>query len=231
MDKKTRIISNNILAVEGNDECNFFQALLKHINIESIQWQHYIIEREKDPNFSLDHNIVQLIDIGGRKKFKKEFDALEVIDGVSSIRKLGLVRDAEELKATSAFQSICSVLQSHNLPIPDAMNSIKQINLLRVGIFIMPDNQGAGMLENLCLKTLKGQKIERCIDEFVTCFSLVMQPDENEKFDEPKARVQSYLSARAPIVNSLGLAALRGFWNFNHNCFDEIKTFLHNLFA
>jgi len=230
MDKKTRIISNNILAVEGNDECNFFQALLRHINIESIQWCQYIIKRENDPDFTLDHNTVQLIDIGGKDNFKREFEALAIIDGFSNIEKLGLIRDAEDRRAMEAFQSICTILRNNNLPVPDSMNSIKIDSSPRLGVFIMPDNQGTGMLETLCLHTLNRQQIESCIDEFISCFSQVMQQDEIEKFNEPKARVQSYLSSRAPIVNSLGLAAQRGFWDLSHSCFDDIKIFLYTLF-
>jgi len=230
MDKRLKIISNYILAVEGNDECNFFQALLKHLNIESIQWHQYLKAQEKHPDFFLAPNIVQLIDIGGKDKFKKEFELLAITDGFSNIEKLGLVRDAEDRQAMEAFQSICTVLRNNNLPVPDSMNSITIDNSLKLGVFIMPDNQGTGMLENLCLSTLNGQPIERCIDEFVTCFSQLMLSEESNKFNEAKARVLAYLSTRVPIVNSLGLGAQRGSWDFSHSNFNEIKSYLDKLF-
>jgi hypothetical protein len=94
----------------------------------------------------------------------------------------------------------------------------------------MPDNQGAGMLENLCLETLKDQNIESCIDQYISCFESNMDQTEKVIFNFSKAKVQAYLASRAPIVNSLGLGAQKGYWDFNHACFNQVKTFLHSLF-
>ena len=94
----------------------------------------------------------------------------------------------------------------------------------------MPDNQGAGMLENLCLKTLAGQPIERCINEYLRCIAALSGPDEQKLFNAPKSMVQTYLASRTPIVNSLGVGALKKYWDFSHLCFEELKRFLHTLF-
>jgi hypothetical protein len=40
----------------------------------------------------------------------------------------------------------------------------------------------------------------------------------------------SFLATRTPIMNSLGLGAINGYWDFSHSCFDEIKAFLKSLF-
>ncbi len=208
MEENFRIIGSKLLAVEGKDECQFFEALLKFEKIGAVQ----------------------IIDIGGKNKFRTELPLLMNMEGFRNVIALGFVRDAEEKMAVSAFQSICDTLKKYNLPIPDSINAINNSSGLKTGIFIMPDNYGTGMLENLCLKTIAGTPVESCINDFQTCFLPLMPPAEQEKFNESKSRVLSYLATRSPIVNSPGLAALKGYWDFHHVCFEEIKKFLHQLF-
>jgi hypothetical protein len=208
MDNNFKIEEKQLLLVEGKDECNFFKELLKHEGIEGVQW----------------------VDIGGKDKFPIEFPLLVNMEGFKNVLTIGLVRDAEANKAESAFQSLCSTLRDYNLPVPSTINSLNPGPPKKVGIFIMPDNQGAGMLETLCLKTLEGQDIEKCLDDYLSCVSTIMAPSEKKQFNEPKAKVQAYLAARVPIVNSLGLGAKKGYWDFSHPCFEEIKQFLHSLF-
>lgn len=207
MGKKFRITERQLLLVEGKDECNFFEALLAQENIKGVQW----------------------IDIGGKDKFPEAFSQLITNEGFNQVLTIGLVRDAEANKAEAAFQSLCDNLQKHHLPVPSTINTLN-LGLPTVGIFIMPDNQELGMLENLCLQTIAGQNLEQCLDDYLLCVSTNMASSERAKFNEPKAKVQAYLAARAPIVNSLGLGAKTGYWNFSHPCFEEIKTFLHRLF-
>lgn len=205
--KTFNITEKQLLLVEGKDEYNFFEALLAYENIQGVQ----------------------KIDIGGKDKFPKHFPLLVKTYNFDQVLSIGLVRDAEVNRAESAFQSLCDNLKNHNLPVPSTINALN-LGPPKVGIFIMPDNQGAGMLENLCLKTIEGQNIEKCLDDYLSCVSVNMVPSEREQFNEPKAKVQAYLAARVPIVNSLGLSAKAGYWNFAHPCFEEIKQFLHSLF-
>ncbi len=208
MDKKVKIESKFLLAVEGKDECNFFKALLTHLEITEVQ----------------------LIDIGGKDNFLLEFPALTFLEGFNSIERLGFVRDAETRPAQSAFSSVCMMLQKHKLPVPAKPNEIICEGALRLGIYIMPDNAGTGMLENLCLASIALMPISECIEKYIQCFSTCQEKEEKSAYNDSKARVQTYLASRAPLVNSLGLGALRGYWDFHHQCFDGIKDFIKQLF-
>lgn len=207
MDRNFRITSPHLLAVEGKDEYNFFTAILNDLSI----------------------NTVQLVDLGGKDKFPIELPLLMQLEGFRNLKVIGFVRDAEEKRAKSAFDSIRATLKKNRLPAPASMASFTP-GPPKTGIFIMPDNRGAGMLENLCLRTLKGQPIDRCINDFMSCISAIMNSEEQAYFNESKARVQTYLAFRAPLVNSLGLGALKRYWDFNHPCFEKLKQFLRNLF-
>ncbi|MCX7047888.1 MAG: hypothetical protein NTX50_20685 [Candidatus Sumerlaeota bacterium] len=208
MDTK-KITSTRLLAVEGKDECNFFDVLLQHIGIADVQvWP-----------------------IGGSQKFASEFPNLYNAEGFGNITKLGFVRDAEGNPAKSAFDSVCGTLKAHSLPVPAAPAQITPPGRQpRVSIFIMPDNQGKGMLEEICLKTIEDRPVYVCVQDFQTCIDSKMSADEKAKFNAPKSRVQAYLAARVPIVNSLGVAARKGYWNLDHASLDDIKDFLRKLF-
>ena len=199
MTRKITIKENRILAVEGKDEVNFFKALLKYENIEKIQIE----------------------DIGGKDNFKNELPLIINMEGFINVTSLGFIRDAEQNKANSAFESICKILQENNLPIPDKINSVCEQNL-KTGIFIMPNNIDSGMLEDLCLESIKDQPIFKCVNDYITC----CQND----ISTSKAKVQVYLASKKPIVNSLGLAAQKKYWKFDHKCFSDIKQFLHALY-
>ncbi len=208
MGKNFKIESNNLLAVEGKDECNFFKALLKYLDIKHVQ----------------------LVDIGGKDQFADKFDALYIGEGFKRIKQLGFVRDAEEKPAQSAFQSICGILKKKELPTPDKPNQVTEKQGFKIGVYIMPDNKVAGMLENLCLQTIKDEPINGCIQNYIECFQADQKEEEKKKYNDPKARVQAYLASCSPIKNSLGLGALKGYWNFEHQCFQDIKQFLKQLF-
>lgn len=207
MDRNFKIQKTKLLAVEGKDECNFFEAFFKYFQLDNIQ----------------------TIDIGGKDRFKNEFPLLYAMEGFSELTHIGFVRDAETNPAHLAFASICNILKEYNLPCPSTINEIIKNNIA-VGIFIMPDNQGTGMLENLCLKSIKNKPVQSCIDAFIDCFKKIQVDEEKGKFNEPKSRVQSYLASRSPIVKSLGEGALKKYWDFNHPCFSDIKLFLTQLF-
>jgi hypothetical protein len=205
--EKLRLTSKNILCVEGKDDLNFFRALLSFENIRNVQ----------------------VIEAGGKDKFPIRFKTIANEDNFSETEMIGFIRDAELLPAKSAFDSICSILDSLDIPYPVVPGDISTC-IPNIGIFIMPDNQKRGMLEDLCLCSVSDYPSAGCIDTFVSCYEKQMTKEEKAKYNPSKAKALSYLATRAPIQNCLGLAALNNFWDFHHRCFNKIKDFLHTLF-
>ncbi|HPG42107.1 MAG TPA: hypothetical protein PLP19_22325 [bacterium] len=203
-----KIEKTKLLLVEGKDELNFFNKLLQLIEV---------IE-------------VQTINVEGKDNFKNKMHALYNQEGFNKVIRLGFIRDAEMEKANSAFDSICSILKSFNLPEPNQSNNITKNTYPTIGIYIVPDNSGAGMLENLCLKTIERQKKYICVEQFIKCCENYLTDEEKKIYNAPKAHVQSYLASCVPIANNLGIGALRGHWDFNHEALNDIKHFLQSLF-
>jgi hypothetical protein len=214
----TKIEKENLLLVEGRDEINFFEALLAYINIRNIQ----------------------LIEVGGKDKFKDELPALFLSPNFSTVKKYGIVRDADD-NADNTFQSIVDMLSRYSQPIPTAPGKIMSSNNITTGIFIMPGNSEEGMLEDLCISTLTNHPVLTCVDEYISCLHNKLEHKRKniskdcDKYyfpkNEAKAKMHAFLSGMNKFVPSLGIAAKKGYFNFDSKFLDDVKVFLQNLVA
>ncbi|MCF8374003.1 MAG: hypothetical protein K9H64_20440 [Bacteroidales bacterium] len=190
------ITKSKLLGVEGIDEVNFFKALFDYQGIQEVQ----------------------ILNFEGKTNFSSRIRSIINIPGFKNVSTFGLVRDADTLPPKSAYDSLKGALEKANLPVPSEVNSFSNTEL-SVGVFIMPGKSSQGMLEDLCLSSIKNQPVSNCISEFLDCA-------EAKTTNESKAKVLCYLATKSPVVNSLGLSALKGCWEFDSSEFDEIKAFL-----
>lgn len=192
---------NKFLAVEGKDEVNFFDYWFKQLNI----------------------NDVVIKDVAGKTNYQTRLPELIKSSEFEDALALAIVRDADG-NAKSAFDSIISALNSneiqslgYSLSIPDSPNTFSDSDL-SVGIFIIENE-----LEDLCLKSLKFPEVEPCVDKFFKC--LPKNLEENIK-KKSKARLQIYLSAMNKHCGSLGVAAQKGYFDFDTKALEPLKAFL-----
>jgi hypothetical protein len=205
-DDPVPIKSKKILGVEGLDEENFFDALLKHINITGVQ----------------------IYQVGGKDQFKNKLPILKKTsgflnaDGSPFVTHLAVIRDKN---SDDAFESVVGILKKEDFTPPKKRGEFSNDNP-KVGVFIMPGKTVKGtMLEDLCLKTVEGHPAMKCVNEFASCASALEAKPKNMA----KAKAQTFLAAQPEIVNSVGLGAQRGYWNFDSPTLDELKQFLGNL--
>jgi hypothetical protein len=112
---KRPIESRKILAVEGKDEYEFFDALFKHMDIVDVRIE----------------------EVGGKDQFKDKLPALVRSSGFSeNVENFAVVRDADQ-NANSAFRSIRNILIKEGLEPPNDKNQFSRNNP-NVGIYIMP---------------------------------------------------------------------------------------------
>jgi len=65
-----------------------------------------------------------------------------------------------------------------------------------------------------------------CVDKYFECISkLGIEMPHNMS----KAKVKAFLASRPEICPYLGVAALKGYWPFNNDVFNDIKEFLRGL--
>jgi hypothetical protein len=190
-----------VLVVEGNDEINFFGALLNHMGISGVDVR----------------------EVGGKEQFKKKMPALVKTTGFSGVEIIAIIQDADD-DAGSTTQRIKDVLKRNGLEPPYGHGKFSHGNP-RVGIFIVPDGSGKGMLEDLCLSTVKRHPAMPCVELFVQCVSQLDEPPHN--MGETKA--QAFLAAMPEIVNNVGIGAQKNYWEFECKESKCLKSFLQNL--
>jgi len=197
------IAKRNVLAVEGEDDRLFFEALARYVGVVDVQIE----------------------PVGGKNQFKNKLPALLRMPGffetdrTSRVRHLAIVRDKDE---DNAFESIANTVTRAGLVAPASPGSFSE-GSPRVGIFIMPGEGVFGtMLEDLCLETVRDRPAMACVRLFHECVRGLSDPPQNPS----KAKCQAFLAAQTVIVNSIGLGAQRGYWDFGSPVLGALKESL-----
>ncbi len=205
------IESRKVLLGEGKDEVNFLGALLRHMNI-------------------LD---VHIDEGGGKNRFPEKLVALKKARGFFGpsdscfVSHFAVIRDKN---GDDAFRSVANTLKKEGFTPPPKPGTFSDANP-KVGIFIMPGETIEGtMLEDLCLETVKEQPAMKCVEEFSSCVSSLDSPPKN--ISKAKAQVfkaQVFLATQPDFVDSVGLGAQKGYWDFESPFLTELKAFLSHL--
>ncbi|HBD96336.1 MAG TPA: hypothetical protein DC057_19355 [Spirochaetia bacterium] len=204
------INKSKVLIVEGLDEVNFFTEYLSYLKLMEIQ----------------------VIPYCGRGRLNEHINDLIKLPGFDSINIIGFIQDADFNTARSSFDSMVSVLNSYNIPCPDNPGGFATSSELKSGIFIMPNNQDEGMLEDLflCILSDTEKDIISCIQGFQACFKNLPNCGLNQRNDVSKSLMLSYFAYRNPEVYRVGIGAQKGYFDFSHGCLSKIKEFLEELY-
>ena len=122
------------------------------------------------------------------------------------MKTFGVIRDADN-DAEGAFNSVCSVLENNRLKPPNGHGEVSK-GMPKTGIFIIPNGKSPGMLETLCLSSVKFDGIKGCIDSFMNCINCLNETGLYKKpKNKEKARFRAFLAAMEEDTSSLGIAA------------------------
>ena len=219
-EKCKREIGNNtaekIIFVEGKDDRNFLKEYLKYLDIENVE----------------------ISDVGGEGNFKIEIPR-KLIESNRHFSKIGIISDADDNSPQKKFEELLKILNEINLLDEIKTNDIKlefpkslgefSNNELSIGIFIMPNNNDKGAIEDLILKTIEGDKVMDCVKEFINCVDKKYTTnketaDFNKK--QSKRKIQIYLATKTELANSIDTGAQKGHFNFESEKLDKLKNFL-----
>ena len=173
----------------------------------------------------------QPLDFGGNNDFASFIADVKFLPAFASqVRSIAIVPDAEE-HVSGALRQVQNVLRMNGLPVPEQAGVAGITSgILRVGVFLMPDNETEGMLETLCMQSVQDEPAFACVEEFFRCVKeRVATPPRHLQIH--KARAQAYLATRETIEYHVGRAVDNGAWNFNHAAFAPLAEFLRALSA
>ena len=186
------------LLVEGKDAENFFKKLVLCLSLPEVQVR----------------------DFGGVDQFRGFLAAFAVAPNFASVRSVGIVRDAEK-SAEAAFQSVRDSLEHANLPAPQRPDESAG-ERPSVRVLILPGDGQPGMLETLLCRTLTEHPVTRCIDDFLRCAEESGQRVQRRD----KARAHAWLATQPLPHVSVGVAALKGYWDLDHRALEGVRRFL-----
>lgn len=190
------------LLVEGNDQRNFFEALISHVGCRHVQIQNF----------------------GGVNELHDFLPVFVNLPDFGLVESVGIVRDADD-NAGAAFRSVQSALRAVALSTPPRAGQ-RSSGSPSVNVFIFPDGKAPGMLETLLNQSFADDPVSDCISTFFQCVKdlpgqWIQRPD--------KAHSYAYLATRPDPHVSVGVAAMKGYWNLHHPVFGPLRSFLTEL--
>ena len=213
--EKIQITQSKLLLVEGQDEVSFFDVLLKHLDLRDVQ----------------------VIEVGGRDKFRLEFPNIRnLTNNFETLTSYAVIRDADVDKA-AAFQSVKGVLAANGQTAPNSVDTWDLNTSPKVGVYILPGEDEPGMLEDLCLQTVTGTPVMPCVVSFMECLREKLEdapPNQErhpgEEYFYPrnphKAKAKAFLASLYGDIPSVGIAARKGIWRLDHAALRPLVDFL-----
>ena len=201
---RVSIVETKQVFVEGIEEVRVFSELAGHLEMSGIQIHPY----------------------GGRDKLRQFWRVLASRDDFDNVRSLAVVADAD-FDVGAARDSIRGALRDAGLPVPSAPLVEASQDDLRVFYLLLP-HEKEGMLENVCLESVRSDPAMECVEQFMGCVRDKRQDWPRREIDA-KAKVHAFLASQDPPDLRLGEAASKGFWNFDDAAFDPLKELLVSL--
>lgn len=218
---------------DGNEQIKYPHAIIcegadaKFYLIWLLRW---MIQNsgEKFENF-------QVIDGGGNDDLPSFVKNLNLLPGFANLKTLTIIRDAEK-NASDAHQSVQRLFQNAKFAVPnapctparpdDAQHSVITAYALFPAFDALETN---GTLEDLCLKTLAGDKTEEYLN--ISDAAIGQVNERCEKLKRPhKNRLSTYLSLSNDYVTlKLGESARAGAFDFDAPELSPLKAFLKGM--
>ncbi|HOK58355.1 MAG TPA: hypothetical protein PK659_06685 [Methanothrix sp.] len=197
-----RIECSNVIVVEGKEDKLFFEALIRHLELQNIQ----VISSE------------------GKDNFRIKLKAVMNLPGSYEIESIAIVRDGDA-NPESAFQSVCDALRNAGLPVPAHPGAFVG-DKPRAAVLILPGPDAPGMLEDLCLKAVAEDPAMRCTAEYFECLRRNCLYFSG---NVAKAKIQVFLASRERAGLRLGEAAQAGYLPWDADAFRPVRDFLKQI--
>jgi hypothetical protein len=127
---------------------------------------------------------VQVEQYGGKDGLRPYLGALKSRPGFGGLRAIGVTRDVDG-DSRAATASVTDSIQAAQFPAE-----------VSVHYFLLPKNDTAGALEDLCLSSIAGTELDRCIEAYFACAADLS----DRSFETPalraKARIHVWLARR-----------------------------------
>jgi hypothetical protein len=200
-----------LILVEGKDDLYFLNFFLKYLDLTDIEVR----------------------TIGGIFEKNDFVSFIKAHKGIMELQGLGLVLDADEDTANERYIRIRSQLEDINrdppreklrFNCPETRGDFPS-DPIRTGIYLFPDNEAKGRLEDLFLNCVSGKQGMRCVDPFINCVETLEEIPNNLA----KSRVLAFLATQKETVRGIGGAAQKGICNYEASALTSLREFIRKL--
>lgn len=176
---------------------------------------------------------VQVINFGGITELNLFLKTLVIMGDFSKVKTVVIARDAET-NVTSAIDSVKSAFNNADLPIPPMPFEYSSVNSVKTAFMLFPgpdqhDQCQKGTLEHLCLATVDGDPLLKCVDTFLKCAH--ENQENNDKLRQPwKSKLYAYLAGKDSHAGKrLSQAAKDKVWDWNHSAMTPFKKIIQDM--
>lgn len=226
----SKITERRLLLLEGKEELNLYCALLNHLGLcEKTDFREFPTPRGEEETFPTRSGPgVHAFSYGGKpERISAMLRGLKDLVGFDRVAVLAVLCDAEQGAANSE-KAIQAALRAAGFPTP-VRHSEWVSSHPEVGYLIHPPGETKGVLEDLCLQAVSGDKAVRCVDGYFSCLKALRMEHTSAALSKARARV--FLASRQEPHVSVGVGAYKGYWNFDHPAWEPVKSFLREFWS
>jgi len=139
------------------------------------------------------------------------------------VDSLAILIDADT-DAEASFQKLKNAIQQ-GLGIAIAVPGVFVGENPRVAGFVVGDQTGQGMLEDLCLESVQDRSDWKCMQDYFQC----LREKTGKKDHHSKAKFKAWMASQTEFDYRVGLAAEHGYIPWESTAFDGLREFLRTL--
>lgn len=207
-----RIEKSRLLLVEGKCDLHFYDEVIKHLKK---------CHTEKAEEF----DEIQIWIYNGIKNLKNDLEQIHDLREYQNLLSvIGIIADADT-NADQRFRSIQSWLKRYDYPSPETQLIPTETNPSVIVLTVPKD--GAGMVEGVCLESVKEDPAMKCVNDYFNCLGKTLS-DNGLAYpkNDYKAKLQAFLASRKESELNLGTAAQKKCFPFDNIAFNDIKEII-----
>jgi hypothetical protein len=196
------------LLVEGNDDQHVIWALCEKFNISEV---------------------FDIIDCGGINNL---YESIPIRFKQANIKTIGIIIDAD-INLSDRWKSVKNLLSNQGFGVPDNLPDeglILSNRNVKVGVWIMPNNNITGMLEDfISFLVPQNDKLLPIVDDTLD----IIESKRLNKYlptHRSKARIHSWLSWQEEPGTPLGLSITKRYLTTDQECCNLLINWLQKLF-
>lgn len=216
-------ISTHVLLVEGYADRDFFEQVCKLFNLNPLvqvatSKDFQGIRNTKEDVFKLLPNLLKQIEAG-------------------EIERLAVVVDADKSEHGSGYEKtinkVSEIAAKHDFTL--AVNQVNGLNfnhdggLADFGLWIMPNNQDEGMLENFIKQCVKADE-QPLFNHAVQAIQNIPEPKKFKQHHDTKAEIATWLAWQKLLGHGLHYAVSDDLLDTNNALFLGLEQWLKKIF-